>query len=131
MAYWGLMPFLTQVRGWYESKVDQRNLLGQFLRKTRRSYYGTFRKEELKRKIAETRQGECHRCGACCELLWKCPFVGRDSQNLPYCRVYGDLRPANCHNYPFDARDSEIDQCGYTFKRTLPVLSTHASHSRN
>ena len=27
--------------------------------------------------------------------------------------------PRNCRNYPFDAVDSEIDQCGYTFERVL------------
>jgi len=48
-------------------------------------------------------------------LVYKCPFLGRDADQLPYCRVYGDLRPANCRNYPFDRKDAEIDRCGYSF----------------
>lgn len=106
-----------KAREWYTTHLTQRTLLGQFLRKSRRAYLGTFRKDYIESAIAETRQGDCHRCGLCCQLIYKCPFLGHDAQNLPYCRVYGDLRPANCRNYPFDAADSEIDTCGYTFKR--------------
>ena len=118
MAYVYLMNFSLVVNTWYQQKVVKRSLLGQFLRKFRRVYLGSFRPEVIQKSIAETRQGECHRCGLCCELIYKCPFLGRDSQNLPYCRVYGDLRPANCRNYPFDATDSEIDQCGYRFSQS-------------
>lgn len=105
-----------KITQWYEKKVVQKNLSGQLLRKVRRFYLGTFHKEQIAKTILEARRGECHRCGLCCELIYRCPYLGRDSQNLPYCRVYGDLRPANCHNYPFDAIDSEIENCSYTFK---------------
>lgn len=101
---------------WYEKRVQKRDLLGGILRKFRRFYLGTFKPEYVSRAIAETREGECHRCGLCCELVYKCPFLGRDNSNLPYCRIYGDLRPANCRNYPFDKTDSEVDQCGFRFK---------------
>jgi hypothetical protein len=101
---------------WYDRTVAKRTFLGQFLRKLRRFYLGTFRQDYIQQAIKDTRQGECHRCGLCCELIYKCPFLGRDGQNLPYCRIYGDLRPANCRNYPFDAVDSEVDQCGFSFK---------------
>src|SRR5688572_2801686 len=103
------------VNTWYQRKVVERSFLGQFLRKCRRFYLGTFRPEYIEKAIAETRKGECHRCGLCCELIYKCPFLGKDSQNLSYCRIYGDLRPTNCHSYPFDVTDAEIDQCGYKF----------------
>ena len=85
-----------------------------------------FFKEQILKSIEETRSGDCHRCGSCCELIYRCPFLGRDSQKLPYCRIYGDLRPANCHNYPFDVIDSEIEKCGYRFKK-----AEHATLSRN
>jgi hypothetical protein len=104
------------VTTWYQTRVGHRTFIGQLLRKLRRMYLGTFRKEYIQKTIAETRTGDCHRCGACCELILRCPFLGRDSTNLPYCRVYGELRPANCRNYPFDKTDSEIDQCGFKFK---------------
>lgn len=106
------------IRTWYENRITVRNFVGQVLRKFRRFYLGTFRPEYIEKAIEENRQGECHRCGLCCELVYKCPFLGRDSKNLAYCRVYGELRPANCKNYPFDIRDAEIDQCGYSFKNS-------------
>jgi hypothetical protein len=105
-----------RIEHWYSLRVTGRDFIGQVLRKLRRAYLGNFRKDYIQKAIADTRQGDCHRCGLCCELIYKCPFLGRDGQNLPYCRIYGDLRPANCRNYPFDKVDSEIDTCGYTFK---------------
>jgi hypothetical protein len=115
------MSLKTRVKAWYDTQVVQRSFLGQVVRKTRRAYLGNFRKDYVQQSIAETRQGDCHRCGLCCELVLKCPFLGRDAQNLPYCRVYGDLRPVNCFNYPFDEVDSEIDQCGFTFKPRISL----------
>ncbi len=101
---------------WYKRKVVERSWIGQFLRKSRRFYLGNFKPEYIEKSVAENRLGECHRCGLCCELIYKCPFLGRDKSGLSYCRVYGELRPANCRNYPFDVTDAEIDTCGYSFK---------------
>lgn len=109
--------FWLALRRFYDAKVRERTLLGQFFRKFRRAYLGYFKPEYIQESVKANREGECHRCGLCCELIYKCPFLGRDAQNLSYCRVYGDLRPANCHNYPFDTVDAEIDTCGYTFKK--------------
>ena len=100
---------------WYRARVSAPGPMGQLLRKLRRFYLGTFRPDYIQESVQTKRSGDCHRCGACCELLFKCPFLGRDGQNLPYCRIYGDLRPANCRNYPFDQIDSEIAGCGFTF----------------
>ncbi len=104
------------LRTWYQAQVIERNFLGQFLRKLRRFYIGNFKAHYIQKSIEENRQGECHRCGLCCQLIYKCPFLGRDQENLSYCRIYGDLRPANCRNYPFDSKDAEIDTCGFKFK---------------
>ena len=90
--------------------------LSQVLRKLRRAYFAIFHREYVRQTIAAEREGECHRCGACCALVYRCPFLGHDAQNLPYCRIYGDLRPGSCKNYPFDRVDSEIEQCGFRFK---------------
>lgn len=106
----------SPLRQWFSDHLTDRTLTGQVLRKARRAYLGTFHKDYIAQSVAAQRKGDCHRCGLCCQLIYKCPFLGKDSQNLPYCRIYGDLRPANCKNYPFDAKDSEIDTCGYTFK---------------
>lgn len=105
------------IRSWYDRNKTDPHLLGQMIRKARRFYLGTFRQDYVARSIEANRQGECHRCGACCELVYKCPFLGRDSQKLPYCRIYGDLRPGSCRNYPFDAVDSEIERCGFKFPK--------------
>jgi len=110
------MVLTDRVKAFYSVRITENSLVGQFLRKARRFWLGTFRKGYITKSIAETRTGDCHRCGACCELIYRCPFLGRDGQNLPYCRIYGDLRPTNCHTYPFDAIDSEIANCGYKFK---------------
>jgi hypothetical protein len=121
------MSLSATVNTWYRHWIIQRNWFSQVLRKVRRFYLGTFQPKYIQNSIATTRQGECHRCGLCCELVYRCPFLGKDSENLPYCRVYGDLRPANCKNYPFDVTDSEIQQCGYSFKdagRSVVVGST-------
>jgi hypothetical protein len=107
---------MTLFTRWYAAHVTDRNLLGQILRKGRRFYLGTFKPDYIAKSIEAEREGECHRCGLCCELVYKCPFLGRDGQNLPYCRIYGDLRPTNCHSFPFDVIDAEIESCGYTFK---------------
>ena len=120
--------FGQRLSAWLYSKTLEKSFIGQFLRKTRRTYLSLFRADYVKKSIAENRKGDCHRCGACCELVYKCPFLGRDGQNLPYCRVYGELRPANCRNYPFDAVDSEIEQCGYRFdEKVHPWKSSVAS----
>lgn len=111
------MGLRSAVSGWYSRRVVGRDFVGQFLRKWRRFYLGNFRKDYIAQAIATTRGGECKRTGACCELIYRCPFLGKDIENKPYCRVYGDLRPANCRNYPFDAIDSEIDRCGFNFKK--------------
>lgn len=115
MAYKGQMQVSIALQNWYRSKISERSLLGQVFRKLRRMYLGIFKPEYIQKSIADTRKGDCHRCGLCCELIFKCPFLGRDGQNLPYCRIYGDLRPTNCRTYPFDVIDSEIDTCGYKF----------------
>lgn len=90
------------------------NFLSQVLRKMRRSYFSIFKKEYVRENMRR-REGDCNRCGACCELVYKCPFVARDKDDMAYCRVYGSFQPASCRNYPFDEVDSEVEICSYTF----------------
>jgi hypothetical protein len=113
---------LSNAVRFYTSRIMEKSFIGQFLRKTRRTFLSYFNPDYIRKSIAEDRKGDCHRCGACCELVLKCPFLGKDAQNLPYCRVYGELRPNNCRNYPIDAVDSEIEQCGYTFAKPAELL---------
>jgi hypothetical protein len=67
------------------------------------------------------RQGECTRCGACCKILYKCPFLIEDAAPdgaVQYsCAIYGD-HYNQCRIFPLVPKDlEEIEEpCGYTFQ---------------
>lgn len=76
-----------------------------------------FRKEYVQRQIS-VRQGDCHQCGTCCNLLFTCPLLTKQGR----CLVYGTCRPQSCKAFPIDQRDiDEVKlcgaQCGYRFNR--------------
>ncbi|HMF55907.1 MAG TPA: YkgJ family cysteine cluster protein [Pyrinomonadaceae bacterium] len=71
--------------------------------KLRRFVTATFRKEEVIEKLA-LRRGECNRCGACCEILFKCPFLKKHSNGTTSCGIYED-RPNQCRLFPMEQRD--------------------------
>ena len=50
------------------------------------------------------RQGECNRCGACCKILFRCPFLGTDAEGQYTCSVY-EKRFAQCRLYPLHAAE--------------------------
>lgn len=62
------------------------------------------------------RQGECNRCGACCKILFRCPFLGTDGDGQFTCRIY-DKRFAQCRLFPLHAKDLlELEeQCSFSF----------------
>jgi hypothetical protein len=68
------MSWIKSARRWFDRRVTDRNLLGQILRKMRRFYLGTFNPGYIQKSIAENREGECHRCGLCCELIYNAHF---------------------------------------------------------
>jgi Fe-S-cluster containining protein len=63
------------------------------------------------------RHGECNRCGACCKIAFRCPFLKTDQNGDSSCRIYG-LRFTQCRLYPLHASDLlELKgQCSYTFE---------------
>jgi hypothetical protein len=71
-------------------------------------------------KLLSKRQGECNRCGACCKILFKCPFLvenlGADPGNLYTCGIYGE-HFSQCRIYPLVPQDLlEVEEpCSYTF----------------
>jgi hypothetical protein len=71
------------------------------------------------------RQGECNRCGACCKILFRCPFLGTDAEGQYTCRIY-QYRFAQCRLFPLHSEDlRELgDQCSYTFQEPEKVPST-------
>ena len=83
--------------------------------KLRRFVSANFRKEEVIASLA-LRRGECNRCGACCEILFKCPFLKKHTDGTTTCGIYED-RPNQCRLFPIEKRDLEEvrGSCSYFF----------------
>jgi hypothetical protein len=83
--------------------------------KLRRFVTINFRKEEVIEKLA-LRRGDCNRCGACCEILFKCPFLKKHEDGTSTCGIYED-RPNQCRLFPLERRDLEEVRgtCSYYF----------------
>src|SRR3982750_478 len=83
--------------------------------KLRRFVSANFRKQEVIAQLA-LRRGECNRCGACCEILYKCPFLKKEADGTGTCGIYED-RPNACRYFPIDQRDlREVrGSCSYYF----------------
>ncbi|HSB61031.1 MAG TPA: hypothetical protein VLI67_04890 [Vicinamibacteria bacterium] len=66
--------------------------------------------------LLSLRRGECNRCGACCKILFRCPFLATDEDGSYTCRIY-EKRFAQCRLYPLHAEDlREVEECSYTFE---------------
>ena len=91
-------------------------MLIQLRGKVRRAVVGTMLTEEDRAVIARARQGQCNRCGACCKILFRCPFLVEDEGAFT-CSVY-DHRPPSCRLFPMVPTDlGEVEQCAITFER--------------
>ena len=88
-----------RVRAVEEGKFRARQVRG----KVRRFVNIRFRKEEVVEKLA-LRRGDCNRCGACCEILFKCPFLKKAEDGTTTCGIYED-RPDQCRLFPIEPRD--------------------------
>lgn len=97
-------------------KVEDAKLRARQARgKIRRFVNTNFRKGDMIAALA-LRRGDCNRCGACCELLFKCPFLKRNSDGSSLCGIY-ENRPNSCRLFPIEARDiREVrGTCSYYF----------------
>lgn len=102
-------------RGCDEPHVGE--MLIQLRGKVRRAVVGTMLSEEDRAGIAGARQGECNRCGACCKILFRCPFLVED-QGVFTCSVY-DHRPPSCRLFPMVPADlREVASCTFTFEKS-------------
>jgi uncharacterized cysteine cluster protein YcgN (CxxCxxCC family) len=82
--------------------------------KIRRFLQVQFRKQQVDAFVAQ-RQGACNRCGACCKILFRCPFLTEDAEGNAKCRIYA-YRFEQCRYYPIQPRDmQEVQSCSYTF----------------
>ena len=83
--------------------------------KLRRFVRANFKKHEIVASLA-LRRGECNRCGACCELVFKCPFLKRQTDGTSLCGIY-ENRPNQCRLFPTEQRDIQElrGTCSYYF----------------
>jgi len=83
--------------------------------KLRRFVKTNFKKREIVADLA-LRRGECNRCGACCELVFKCPFLKKQADGSTLCGIY-ENRPNQCRLFPTEQRDiQEVrGSCSYYF----------------
>lgn len=94
--------------------------------KLRRFVQSTVLKQDNEALLAR-RQGECNRCGACCKILFQCPFLGTDAEGQYTCRIY-EYRFAQCRLFPLHAADlREVEQCSYTFETAPAVVPEPAA----
>jgi len=103
------------------SRLGWRARLWLLWGKVRRFSLGLFRPGYVRRS-AQQRAGDCRRCGACCQLGYRCQLL-RTTGDITECRVHG-LRPRNCRLFPIDDRDladrnavAPDVPCGYRFDR--------------
>ena len=98
-------------------------LMGLQMRgKVRRFLQANFRLDEAQAALAE-RHGECNRCGECCRILFRCPFLGADAQGDHLCRIY-HKRFGSCRLYPIQPRDLlEVENCSYSFPNACGTMS--------
>ena len=85
--------------------VDAKFRARQVHGKLRRFVSANFRKEDVVASLS-LRRGECNRCGACCEILFKCPFLKKHVDGTTTCGIYED-RPNQCRLFPIEKRDLE------------------------
>jgi hypothetical protein len=97
-------------------------VLRQATGKVRRFVQAKVLKEDPAPLLAR-RQGECNRCGACCKILFRCPFLATDAQGQYTCRIY-ETRFAQCRLFPLHPADLlEVEECSYSFTPEAPAES--------
>jgi Fe-S-cluster containining protein len=90
-------------------------MITQLRGKVRRAVVGAFLSEGDRAALETARRGACDRCGACCKILFNCPFLAEDESGKFSCSVY-DHRPPSCRLFPMVPADlREVDRCGFTF----------------
>jgi len=110
-----------------ETGMDHLTILERLklgLGKVRRMYLHMLNRDYVRKNHAR-RKGECSRCGACCKLMFKCPYL-EEVDGRYSCKVHG-TRWENCRIFPVDERDlkdrgliNKEVPCGYTFDPPRP-----------
>lgn len=88
--------------------------------------FGTyFQPKEVTRTLA-ARRGDCNRCGACCRILYRCPYLKDTPDGNTTCSIY-DGRPDQCATFPHDAHSLQLltqmgVSCSYSFQPAYDVV---------
>ena len=95
--------------------------IGALRGRVRRFYLGVLRPGYVRRSLAR-REGQCNRCGICCQMGFRCPSLETDQPQVG-CKKYQKRRPLNCRNFPIDERCladrdkyAPTTPCGFRFK---------------
>jgi len=87
----------------------------------RRPFYNLFRKEYIKKQLAE-RKGECKQCGKCCEIMdvigLKCKYF-KEGKCIIF-KYAMKKKLCDTYVYPFDEKDKRVTKnytkCGFYWK---------------
>lgn len=96
------------------AKHDKRAVLFQEgVSKLRRFWLVKARRMYVKSSISH-RNGSCVRCGKCCKVLFRCPFLRGNT-----CAIY-ETRFEQCRAFPIDRNDVALirkmgGRCGFSF----------------
>lgn len=63
--------------------------------------------------VEKGREGNCRRCGKCCHLPKRCPYLTYEKEKAR-CKIYA-FRLPQCRKYPRTNKESLIEDCGYHF----------------
>jgi len=79
-----LLPGPVAARIWHSDSrkggmADWTLMALQLRGKTRRFVQASVLRQDAAPLLAK-RRGECNRCGACCKILFRCPFLGEDAE---------------------------------------------------
>lgn len=81
-----------------------------------RRIYFVSNKKEVYTSI-EKRNGDCMRCGRCCQASLKCKHLAYDENGLSICKIH-DRKPHMCKIYPYNRDDFFYHlkhTCGYKY----------------
>jgi hypothetical protein len=96
--------------------------------KARRLVLTNVMRNETKNRVA-SRQGECKRCGECCKILFRCPFLTTDAEGQYTCRIY-EKRFNSCRFFPVQSEDlMEVPGCGYSFVSDSSSAASRSARS--
>lgn len=91
--------------------------------KIRRAALGRVFKGGTRRRHA-LREGQCKRCGTCCQLGWVCSSLEYDEAGVASCVRYDQHRDPTCQLFPTTESDLKDVQrvragavCGYRFAK--------------